>query len=136
MAKKRGELKYIVDDASAVKRVPADKGGYSFYMTNANQGEGEIIGDTGLVEITETTTGKINYAVHAPYKPLPRKPTRSYENEDRSLVEKMNRLIESGECPSRSAAALRFVDEAVGNGNTISKQRRLVRAYDKVFGKK
>ncbi|ESX95993.1 hypothetical protein [Mesorhizobium sp. LNJC405B00] len=57
---------------------------------------------------------------------------RSFTTADAPLVEKMRPHVQGGMSPS--AAALLFVDEATGGGETVSKQRRLQRAYSKVYG--
>lgn len=62
------------------------------------------------------------------------KPDRSYGKIDAPLLSKMREMILSGEAASPSAAALHFVEEAVGGGSLESKQRRLQRGYEKTYG--
>ncbi|CDX58589.1 hypothetical protein MPL3365_30197 [Mesorhizobium plurifarium] len=57
---------------------------------------------------------------------------RSFEKDDKPLVEQMRSHVQGGLTPS--AAALLFVDEAVGGGSAESKQRRLQRLYSKIYG--
>ncbi|MEZ0020072.1 hypothetical protein [Sinorhizobium fredii] len=131
MTKKRGELIYTVDNPNNLKRLPTEHNGkFSFYVED----KGQIITDTGLVQVSENSVGEWRAAVFAPRQVAARKPTRDFLGNDKPLLAKMHELIQSGEVNSPSAAALRFVDEAIGSGDVVSKQRRLQRAYAKVYG--
>ena len=63
-----------------------------------------------------------------------RKGTVGYDSTDMPLIEKMNRLIESGDATSPWGAALLVVDDAKGKGSAENKIKRLTGKYIKKYG--
>ncbi len=63
-----------------------------------------------------------------------RKGTVGYDSTDIPLIEKMNRLIGSGDAASPWSAALLVVDDAKGKGSADNKVKRLTGKYIKKYG--
>lgn len=60
-------------------------------------------------------------------------PSRGWGIADARIVERMRKLVVSGDCPSPTAAAEKLLAEIKGSGTPESRVRRLQRAYDKKY---
>jgi hypothetical protein len=141
----RADAEEWLDDAFPVRPPPVNRdpvdlsdplrlyaGGMTYVDLEADQKVAALLEDDVDLDSLEEALADLLATTTTNAPPPRKKVDRSFDKQDRPLVEQMHPHVLGGLKPN--AAALLFVDKAVGGGSTESKQRRLQRLYSKLYG--